>query len=160
MSFLKNKKKKNYFELITLFFLIVFIIFGVKYFIRWRKINQALKIRTTMKIGKAKYFIFIAKTTEQKKRGLMFVKKLPANYGMLFVFKKKVDYPFWMKNTLIPLTALFINKGTVINQVDMKPCKVKNCTRYFPFVYYKYALEINKTNKKFIGKKVKIGDLL
>ena len=165
MSFLKNKKKKNYFELLTLFFLIVFIIFGVKYYVHKvhkKELTNMLKITKTVRLGKIKYKVFTAKTLPEKRRGLMFVKTLPANYGMLFIFHKNVDYPFWMKNTLIPLTALFISStGKVINQVSMSPCIAPAvCKFYAPFVYYRYALEINKTNKKFIGKKVKIGDLL
>ena len=127
-----------------------------------KELTNMLKITKTVRLGKIKYKVFVAKTLREKRRGLMFVKTLPAHYGMLFIFHKNVDYPFWMKNTLIPLTILFINKtGKVINQINMSPCIAPAaCKFYAPFIYYRYALEINKTNKKFIGKKVKIGDLL
>ncbi len=161
MNFLKNKKKRNYFELVTLFFLIVFIIFGVKYYIYKKELTNMLKITKTVQVGKIKYKVFTAKTLPEKRRGLMFVKTLPANYGMLFIFRKDVDYPFWMKNTLIPLTVLFIDKyGKVINEVNMSTCpKPAVCKFYAPFVYYRYALEINRTNKKLIGKKLNLGGL-
>ena len=162
MSFLKNKKKRNYFELITLFILIGFVIFGIKDYVHKKKLTNILKITKPVRVGEIKYKVFVAKTLPEKERGLMFVKTLPAHYGMLFIFHKNVDYPFWMKNTLIPLTILFINNtGKVINQVSMSPCIAPAvCKFYAPFVYYRYALEINKTDKKFIGKKVKMGGLL
>ena len=163
MSFLiKSKKKKNYFALVSYIMIFLGVVIGLKYFMNNGIIKIPKEEFAVVKVGRVKYEVPVAKTLAQKERGLMYVKKLQENSGMLFVFKKRVDYPFWMKNTLIPLTILFINKTCkVINQINMSPCKPPAiCKFYAPFIYYRYALEINKTNKKFIGKKVKIGDLL
>ena len=159
MSFLRNKKKRNYFSLVTyvLIFLIVFA--GVKYFIQKQDFKNLYKITNTVTVGGTNYKVMVAETLKDQKRGLMFVKKLQDRTGMLFIFKKEVDYPFWMKNTLIPLTVLFINSGKVVSQINMEPCKTPKCEFYAPFIYYKYALEINKTNKNLIGDKVKIGGI-
>jgi uncharacterized membrane protein (UPF0127 family) len=41
---------------------------------------------------------------------------------MLFVFEQPATQCFWMKNTLLPLTAAFVaDDGTIVNLVDMKP---------------------------------------
>ena len=54
--------------------------------------------------------------------GLMFRKDMPQHEGMLFVFEQPATQCFWMKNTLLPLTAAFVaDDGTIVNLVDMKP---------------------------------------
>jgi hypothetical protein len=64
----------------------------------------------------------VAETYEQRMTGLMFRKEMPQHEGMLFVFDQPSVQCFWMKNTLLPLTAAFIaDDGTIVNLADMKP---------------------------------------
>ncbi|MBG9387074.1 DUF192 domain-containing protein [Caenimonas aquaedulcis] len=64
----------------------------------------------------------VAATPEQRMIGLMFRKDMPQLEGMLFVFEQPTVQCFWMKNTLLPLTAAFVDDdGTIVNLVDMKP---------------------------------------
>ena len=64
----------------------------------------------------------VAQTPEQRSTGLMFRTDMPAHEGMLFVFEQPATQCFWMKNTLIPLTAAFVaDDGSIVNLVDMKP---------------------------------------
>lgn len=64
----------------------------------------------------------VAQTPEQRSTGLMFRTDMPAHEGMLFVFEQPATQCFWMKNTLIPLTAAFVaDDGTIVNLADMKP---------------------------------------
>ena len=74
----------------------------------------------------------VAQTPEQRSIGLMYRTDMPAHEGMLFVFEQPSTQCFWMKNTLLPLTAAFIaDDGTIVNLADMKPqttdthCSVK-----------------------------------
>jgi uncharacterized membrane protein (UPF0127 family) len=64
----------------------------------------------------------VAQTDEQRMTGLMYRPTMPNNDGMLFVFNEATQQCFWMKNTLLPLSAAFIaDDGTVVNIEDMKP---------------------------------------
>jgi uncharacterized membrane protein (UPF0127 family) len=64
----------------------------------------------------------IASTDEQRATGLMFRKDMPQTEGMLFIFEHPSQQCFWMKNTLLPLSAAFVaDDGTIVNLVDMKP---------------------------------------
>ena len=64
----------------------------------------------------------VAQTPDQRSIGLMFRKEMPQHEGMLFVFEQPATQCFWMKNTLLPLTAAFVaDDGTIVNLADMKP---------------------------------------
>lgn len=64
----------------------------------------------------------VAATPEQRQTGLMHRRDMPQMEGMLFVFEQATQQCFWMKNTLIPLTAAFVaDDGSIVNLADMKP---------------------------------------
>ena len=64
----------------------------------------------------------IARTDEERGRGLMFRKNLADGEGMLFVYERDQVLSFWMKNTLIPLSIAFIAyDGRIIDIRDMYP---------------------------------------
>ncbi|HOE43653.1 MAG TPA: DUF192 domain-containing protein, partial [Rhodoferax sp.] len=64
----------------------------------------------------------VAATPQQRSTGLMFRQQMPQGEGMLFVFDRPSEQCFWMKNTLLPLTAAFVaDDGTIVNLEDMKP---------------------------------------
>ena len=64
----------------------------------------------------------VAQTPDQRSMGLMFRQEMPQHEGMLFVFEQPATQCFWMKNTLLPLTAAFVaDDGTIVNLADMKP---------------------------------------
>ena len=78
--------------------------------------------RTTLSIGFHQLQVQVASTPEQQATGLMFRTEMPAHEGMLFVFPAPSQQCFWMKNTLIPLTAAFVaDDGTIVNLEDMQP---------------------------------------
>ncbi|MFI5445729.1 DUF192 domain-containing protein [Polaromonas sp. UC242_47] len=84
----------------------------------------------------------VAQTPEQRATGLMFRREMPQHEGMLFVFEQPADQCFWMKNTLLPLTAAFVaNDGTIVNLADMKPQTTNPHCSAQPV---RYVLEMNK----------------
>ena len=90
----------------------------------------------------------------------MFRKELAQNRGMLFIFEKEDIYPFWMKNTFIPLDIIWINadKEVVFLSKDNPPCKEISCLSINPQRPAKYVLEVNAGAIDKIG--LKLGDKL
>lgn len=58
-----------------------------------------------------RFHIWIADTPSRQEQGLMFVRDLPANQGMIFPERPPQVASFWMKNTYIPLDMVFIAPG-------------------------------------------------
>ncbi|MDN4587850.1 DUF192 domain-containing protein [Xenophilus aerolatus] len=99
----------------------------------------------------------VAATPEQRQIGLMFRKEMPQSEGMVFVFEQPSPQCFWMKNTLIPLSAAFVaDDGRIVNIEDMKPQTTDNHCSSEPV---RYVLEMNQGwfAKKNIKKGFKLG---
>jgi uncharacterized membrane protein (UPF0127 family) len=99
----------------------------------------------------------LAITPEQRSIGLMFRKDMPQSEGMLFVFEQAAEQCFWMKNTLLPLTAAFVaDDGTIVNLADMQPQTTNEHCSTQPV---RYVLEMNQGwfGKKRIRPGFKLG---
>ena len=99
----------------------------------------------------------VADDSDEKAKGLMFREKLNEDEGMLFVFENEQEQTFWMKNTLVPLDILFVDKNLKI--VDIKnaiPCKEDPCALYKSSKPAKYVLEVN--GNFTIKNNIKAGD--
>jgi uncharacterized protein len=84
----------------------------------------------------------VAQTAKQREIGLMFRTEMPQQEGMLFVFEQPSKLCFWMKNTVLPLTAAFIaDDGTIVNLADMKPQTTDSHCAMRPV---RYVLEMNQ----------------
>ena len=106
------------------------------------------------------FSVELVKTESQREKGLMYRTELDKDRGMLFIFDEVGIYPFWMKNTLIPLDIIWIssdNKVVFINQ-NTQPCKSLICPSVLPTAKAKYVLEINAGVSQEIG--LKVGDQL
>jgi hypothetical protein len=84
----------------------------------------------------------VALAPEQRQIGLMFRAEMPQHEGMLFVFEEPAQQCFWMKNTLLPLTAAFVaDDGTIVNLVDMRPQTTDSHCSTAPV---RFVLEMNQ----------------
>ena len=84
----------------------------------------------------------VAQTPQSQQIGLMHRRSMPSNEGMLFVFGQAQIQCFWMKNTLIPLSAAFMREdGTIVNIADMQPLsEVTHCSKE----PVRFVLEMNQ----------------
>ncbi|MCV6599156.1 MAG: DUF192 domain-containing protein [Alphaproteobacteria bacterium] len=97
----------------------------------------------------------IARTDEQKKYGLMFLKNIPEKYGMVFKYDKEKYISMWMKNTYIPLDIFFINKDGIISQIEKNntPLSLKHIRSKEKSLY------VIETKSGFANKfDIKVGD--
>jgi uncharacterized membrane protein (UPF0127 family) len=58
--------------------------------------------------GTHQFNIWVADTESRDEQGLMFVRELPADRGMLFMSAQPKVWNMWMKNTYVPLDMLFV----------------------------------------------------
>ena len=88
--------------------------------------------------------IELARTRAERERGLMHRRSLPADAGMAFLYPVDSRGPFWMKNTLIPLSAAFFDgRGRILRILRLEPCGSDPCRLYEPGVAYRGVLEVN-----------------
>ena len=78
--------------------------------------------RTQLNAGMHILDVQLAQTPVQRQIGLMWRTDMPQHEGMLFVFEQAAVQCFWMRNTLIPLSAAFVeDNGKIVNIADMQP---------------------------------------
>ena len=84
----------------------------------------------------------VAQNDGERSTGLMFRKEMPQHEGMLFIFEQPSMQCFWMRNTLLPLTAAFVaDDGTIVNLEDMRPQTLDSHCSLKPV---RYVLEMNQ----------------
>lgn len=97
--------------------------------------------RLVVTVGNKTYNCQVAKTEEEKRKGLMGVENLPSDEGMLFVWEDEGTREMWMKDTLIPLDQIAINDNDeVVLVYQAQP----NDETLVPFMNTKYILEVNQ----------------
>ena len=126
----------------------------------FKKLFKVIKARIeNYKDTSNKHFfnVQLAKTEKEREIGLMGVKKLSLDSGMLFEYPEDSYPSIWMKNTLIPLDAIFINQQARVVHIEhnMQP---KSLESRKSDKICKYVLEINGGSAKKM--KIKEGDLI
>tara|TARA_B100000586_G_scaffold242025_1_gene195659 strand:- start:829 stop:1275 length:447 start_codon:yes stop_codon:yes gene_type:complete len=94
--------------------------------------------------------IWVVHSAKEKARGLMYVRNMPEQSGMLFVYTESDQRSMWMKNTYIPLDIIFIKNSETISSIarNTEPLSLKNIRSTEPV---NYVLEINAGMTKKMG---------
>ncbi len=111
-------------------------------------------------VGPATFQVEMARTTQERARGLMFRRELPRDQGMLFV-QPPGPATFWMKNTYIPLDLLYFDADGRLLQIvaEAPPCTTPTCPIYpSETTTVRYILEINAGEAT--RRQIQIGDRL
>ncbi len=120
---------------------------------------QAQPRLQTMKlwVGPEELVTELALTPQQERTGMMFRTNMPENEAMLFVFAVPHQASFWMKNTVLPLSAAYIDpEGTILEIHDLQPHNTNAVVAASDRV--QYVLETNQG--WFRRHTVKIGSVL
>ena len=77
---------------------------------------QQAEVQATTATGTHAFAVWIAGDAKSRERGLMFVRDMAPDRGMLFVFEFPQEVAFWMKDTYLSLDLVFLAAdGTVLN---------------------------------------------
>jgi len=110
-----------------------------------------------IKIADTDYKIELASSSAQKIKGLSKRESLCPKCGMLFIFAFETDLPFWMKDTLIPLDMIWLDKTGKI--VDIKAATEINSSKIYQNQSpAQYVLELNVNDSQKLN--LKIGDII
>lgn len=99
--------------------------------------------RFTINVGDLPVDMRLAIRQHEQQRGLMHVKSMPENEGMLFLYEHGRQVSFWMRNTLIPLDiGYFDSEGTLLEVHPMYPHVEDPVLSFSGDI--RYALEMNQ----------------
>jgi uncharacterized membrane protein (UPF0127 family) len=78
---------------------------------------------------------------------------------MLFPFSPPRVARFWMKNTLIDLDMIFVQRGRIVAILDrVPPCRQDPCPVYGPWLEVEQVIELAAGQAERLG--LKVGDAL
>lgn len=105
---------------------------------------------THVQINEQSYRLELAQTYRERQQGLMFRTSLPDYSGMLFIYPKPGYHRIWMKNTLIPLTVIWLDVNEVVIGIKkLQPCVARLCPSYGVNKHSSYVIELNSNNNDF-----------
>ena len=108
----------------------------------WRAAYQAIENIKQVKIAGQVVKVELALTSEEQAQGLSQRSELKENEGMLFVFKRTGNYPFWMKDMNFPLDIIWISKDFSVIYIKKDARPESYPETYSPSKNAIYVLEV------------------
>ena len=86
--------------------------------------------------------VALANDNDERAAGLMYIRSMEENQGMLFIFEDEQPRSFWMANTPLALDMLFVNEDLEIVTIhrNTQPFSQRNFTSE---IEAKYVIEVN-----------------
>ena len=86
--------------------------------------------------------VAIADTPDLRAEGLMNVRRMRMNHGMIFIFEREEPLSFWMANTPLPLDLIFANSNFEIVRIrrNTQPYSTDQILSELPAIY---VVEVN-----------------
>jgi uncharacterized membrane protein (UPF0127 family) len=107
--------------------------------------------------GPQRFVVELARSREQKQRGLMFRQDLAPDAGMLFVYASDGEIAMWMEDTLLPLDMIFFAADGRITKVAERTVPLSEATIGSDGPA-RGVLEVNGGTASRLG--IKVGDRL
>jgi hypothetical protein len=150
-------------KLITFFFLIllggIITYFGYLFIYKINISDSQIKVV----INQKEYLLNIAKTDEERSRGLAKFDTIKENEGMLFIFDVPGRYSFYMKGMKFNIDIIFLDQNKIV--VDLyKNVKFQDYKNPYDYETYKpnfnskYTIELKEGEIEKNG--VKLGDYI
>lgn len=159
-----NLKGNNLKKLFIIVFLVIAILLATNILIsKTKPLKNEIKQEKSypiieVKIKDKTFKSRIADTPQKREEGLMFVKDMPEDEGMLFIYSQEDSHTFWMKNTYIPLDIIFVNAEKKIIKIHSNAKPLDTSVVYPSLEPSMYVLEINGGIASKYG--IKEGDTL
>ena len=67
-----------------------------------------------------RFTVEIADNDERRTLGLMHRRQMAADAGMLFDFKRDGQVSMWMRNTVLPLDMLFVDRDGIVRKIHQR----------------------------------------
>jgi hypothetical protein len=109
----------------------------------------------------AEFRLEIAADPETQRRGYMFRERVPADEGMLFVYREAGRRSFWMKNCKVPLDIVWLDDASRVVEIahSLPPCPASGpCPSVEPQRWARHVLELAGGTATREG--LSIGDLV
>lgn len=124
-------------------------------FLFWPKpLHQLRQGEVYLEVGEYGYKAAVARTSEERARGLSERETLCEDCAMLFVFDTPGLYGFWMKGMRFPLDILWIHDSRVVHKESNVSEKRADVMK--PAVEAEMVLEVNPNPKIQVGDEVQI----
>jgi uncharacterized membrane protein (UPF0127 family) len=84
-------------------------------------------------VGAVTLTVEVADSPQERRTGLSGREEVPPGTGMAFVFDPPAPASFWMADTLVPLSIMWVRDGRVLDVAEMQPCAAEAaCPIYQP----------------------------
>lgn len=117
------------------------IVIVITFFVTAFSANRQKEV--IIQIGNGIFTANIAKTDEDRQKGLSGVKKLESDEALLMVFPESKEWGVWMKDMLIPIDIVWLNEDKiVIHAVANANPLLSDSKTFTPKKPAKYVIEL------------------